>query len=233
MAHPQTLETRQKISQALAGRKKGIRTERHKANLSRALRGRVNTKETIEKRAAKLRTPIPKELEELICISYASGVPSNVIADMVGTGWYRIKRIIEKNKVVMNEVECERPSCHKKFVPPTLTRGEVYKKYCSPECKRIMDKFSQGSTRKNKRLRAINKLGGKCINCGTDDIRILQINHINGGGRKDLLDRGEMGKIKDILEDKNSGHYDIRCANCNVLYEYERGKRNPWDRNLL
>src|SRR3990167_9017775 len=37
-----------------------------------------------------------------------------------------------------------------------------------------------------RRIELILLLGGKCINCGISDIRILQVNHINGNGRKEL-----------------------------------------------
>jgi hypothetical protein len=76
------------------------------------------------------------------------------------------------------------------------------------------------------RLKIIKILGGKCKKCGITDWRVLQINHINGGGRKEL--ELNMNKFyKDILlKKRNIIDLDLRCANCNILYEYEVGRRS-------
>ena len=76
--------------------------------------------------------------------------------------------------------------------------------------------------RRNKKV--IQKLGGKCARCGETDWRVLQINHINGGGTKE---RARIGKkiYTDILKGKREGEYNMLCANCNILYEYNRGRR--------
>ena len=70
-------------------------------------------------------------------------------------------------------------------------------------------------------------LGGKCVVCGIEDARLLQINHKNGGGSKE----GRFGEkmYAAILQGKRStDDLELRCANHNLLYEYERGNRsNP------
>ena len=61
--------------------------------------------------------------------------------------------------------------------------------------------------------------------CGLDDIRILQINHINGNGWKDREKyHGNQAQFYlDIIKNKCLiSEYDIRCANHNILYEYEQ-----------
>ncbi len=76
------------------------------------------------------------------------------------------------------------------------------------------------------KLRALHLLGGpKCVRCGTTDIRILQINHIKGGGTKDH--RAAFGTLyRLILQGKRLvDDLDVKCANCNLIYEYERGVR--------
>jgi phage FluMu protein Com len=74
------------------------------------------------------------------------------------------------------------------------------------------------------KIAAIEKLGGRCVACGIDDMRVLQINHLNGrnGDRKEVGDRIYKKIIAGtrVLDD-----LDVRCANCNVIYEYERGYR--------
>lgn len=67
------------------------------------------------------------------------------------------------------------------------------------------------------RFLVIKKLGAKCAGCGETDPRILAVNHLNGKQHK--LSMREMARIlTGIIND-----VDVRCANCNVLYEYERG----------
>jgi hypothetical protein len=68
------------------------------------------------------------------------------------------------------------------------------------------------------RFLIIRKLGAACSVCGNTDVRVLAINHLKDKKRK--LSMGELtliwlGKKQDV---------DIRCHNCNALYEYERGK---------
>lgn len=73
------------------------------------------------------------------------------------------------------------------------------------------------------RGKAINKLGGKCVNCGETDLRVLQVNHLNGGGGKD--DKGLVFYRKIVKGERDIEDLDVRCANCNILYEYEAGRR--------
>ena len=66
----------------------------------------------------------------------------------------------------------------------------------------------------------IDLLGGHCVGCGEADWRVLQVNHINGGGRAESRSSNIYEKIykgKRVLDD-----LDLRCANCNVRYEYDR-----------
>ncbi len=69
-------------------------------------------------------------------------------------------------------------------------------------------------------------LGGVCVKCGISDWRVLQVNHINGGGQKEQRrgrSEGRPHMYQDILTGRRStDDLDLRCANCNVLYEYER-----------
>lgn len=65
-------------------------------------------------------------------------------------------------------------------------------------------------------------LGKQCVNCGFDDIRALQIDHIEGGGHK------EKSKItthyfKFVLGEilKGSTKYQVLCANCNWIKRAE------------
>lgn len=64
------------------------------------------------------------------------------------------------------------------------------------------------------RLKAIEKLGSKCTQCGESDIRCLQFDHINGGGTKEHLENNRNKFLRSII---NGERLDIQwlCANCN------------------
>ena len=74
------------------------------------------------------------------------------------------------------------------------------------------------------RLSVIEALGGKCVRCGFNDPRALQVDHINGGGVKEL--RAIANKLKYnrmVIESvKNKkGKYQLLCANCNWIKKSE------------
>jgi len=73
------------------------------------------------------------------------------------------------------------------------------------------------------RKRIINKLGGKCVRCGFDDVRALQVDHVNGGGKKEIgtFTRNWRTYYKRVLADE-TGKYQLLCANCNWIKRYEK-----------
>lgn len=80
---------------------------------------------------------------------------------------------------------------------------------------------------KNLRKSVLEALGGKCLKCGFDDIRALQIDHVNGGGSKERKSREYKGSfhsnvLKSFLakEDK----YQLLCANCNWIKRFENNE---------
>lgn len=74
------------------------------------------------------------------------------------------------------------------------------------------------------RRKVINLFGGGCIICGITDLRILTLNHKNGCGTKKRT--GNMKVYRELLSgQRNKDDYDVRCFNCNMLYDYERGIR--------
>jgi adenine-specific DNA methylase len=86
--------------------------------------------------------------------------------------------------------------------------------------------------RRELRKRAINKLGGKCVNCGCNDYKALEINHINGGGGKEHKEHHNEAKqvYLDIINGKRQD-LDLRCKVCNALhYLVElKGLENYWN----
>ena len=78
--------------------------------------------------------------------------------------------------------------------------------------------------KKQMRQKAVEILGGRCVKCGNTDIRVLQINHKNGGGRQDRKGRPYRFYREIVNGKRDREGYDVRCANCNILYQYEIGK---------
>lgn len=80
------------------------------------------------------------------------------------------------------------------------------------------------------RKATITLMGGKCVKCGFDDFRALQIDHIKGGGTKD---RKEITKLytKFVMESilNKEDKYQLLCANCNWI---KRGE-NKETRTLI
>jgi hypothetical protein len=87
-------------------------------------------------------------------------------------------------------------------------------------------KLKQGRERWEKYRKELLQIigGGICVKCGFSDWRALQIDHIGGGGRKELennkLTRSPLTYKKLILSNKNN--YQVLCANCNWIKRYEK-----------
>ena len=76
-----------------------------------------------------------------------------------------------------------------------------------------------------KRQEFLQKMGGKCVKCGFSDWRALQVDHINGGGGKEIKTIGSSYPryYKKILADKD-GKYQLLCANCNWIKKDENNE---------
>ena len=77
------------------------------------------------------------------------------------------------------------------------------------------------------RLKVLSKISSelKCRNCNCNDIRILEINHKNGGGRKEIREKYENSQsrfIKAILKgSRNTDDLEILCKICNILHHVQ------------
>ena len=81
---------------------------------------------------------------------------------------------------------------------------------------------------RDSRISVIEHLGGKCIRCGFSDIRALQVDHVNGGGRKELKIINYRAYHKKIISDKTNS-YQLLCANCNQIKKIENGEHGGYD----
>lgn len=69
-----------------------------------------------------------------------------------------------------------------------------------------------------------DKLGHVCCRCGFSDKRALQIDHVNGGGNRELKEvRNNATYLQKVIKD-TEGTYQILCANCNWIKRFERNE---------
>lgn len=73
------------------------------------------------------------------------------------------------------------------------------------------------------RDRALETLGNSCVICGNADKRILQFDHINGGGNKNKSGWGRRKLYLDIIY-KRRNDVQILCANCHSIKTWENGE---------
>lgn len=88
----------------------------------------------------------------------------------------------------------------------------------------------QATAALRRRIRALQKVSGKarpvCERCGQSDWRVLEINHLNGGGGKELRRAGFVGMAELIINGhRPTDDLNVLCCSCNRLYEYDRGNR--------
>lgn len=73
-------------------------------------------------------------------------------------------------------------------------------------------------------------LGDKCKNCGFNDKRALQIDHVNGRGADDREYAKILGTsfikylLGEIRIEEKKVNYQILCANCNWIKRVENGE---------
>lgn len=77
------------------------------------------------------------------------------------------------------------------------------------------------------KLKALEVVGCgkiKCSRCGTSDIRILEINHINGGGNKERRSKvsSYYWYTSIIKGERKIDDLNILCKICNLLYFLRR-----------
>lgn len=80
--------------------------------------------------------------------------------------------------------------------------------------------------RNQRRAQVIQKLGRVCCRCGFSDARALQIDHVNGGGRKESKRLGNGMRLYEEVLNDTSNKYQLLCANCNWIKRAENKEYN-------
>lgn len=83
------------------------------------------------------------------------------------------------------------------------------------------------------RTKILYFFGGRCNRCGFSDVRALQIDHIDGGGRREKKEKFK-GSNRTFWRRLLDGtlppeKYQLLCANCNWIKRYENNELKGTD----
>ena len=108
-------------------------------------------------------------------------------------------------------------------------KGKGYQSYCKgcnrvavarhrlahPEMYRMNERHAYFVARKA----AIEHLGAKCLHCGNADIRVLEIDHTDGGGHRERSSKNRISFWRDITSGVRTDA-QVLCANCHRIKTY-------------
>lgn len=120
-------------------------------------------------------------------------------------------------------------TCNDCLLPKPLT--EFYSKrsrpngplVIAPRC-RLCANTKTKALRLKQRKEIFQLLGGaKCVRCGFTDMRALQIDHVKGGGFKELKGVKSLAAYYKLIR-ANPRRYQVLCANCNQIKKVEENE---------
>ena len=101
----------------------------------------------------------------------------------------------------------------------------AYRQRLIAEGRMDREKQHEYDKKAHRRLRAkvFEVLGGEqCSNCGCNVFEILEINHINGGGRRELKTKQTRQLYRDIIHERvKQDNYNVLCRVRNALHYVE------------
>ncbi len=115
----------------------------------------------------------------------------------------------KRREYYLENCERERETSRQRHIRRSLREPDYYK-----------NRYVKIKTRS---LSMIGKGKVQCVNCGCNDIRLLEINHINGSGTKDYaLYIGKSSFIQTIAAGKRkTDDLEVCCRVCNALQYLE------------
>ena len=66
--------------------------------------------------------------------------------------------------------------------------------------------------------------GSKCFRCGFDDLRALQLDHVEGGGRAHRRKTGSHLYARILSGKESKEQFQLLCANCNWIKRHEKNE---------
>lgn len=152
--------------------------------------------------------------QKAIRIMHKEGKTYAEISTMYGISFQRVQQI------ATNQDYKIRPKSTKKNKVPKYTKrkGIIWDRA-------YKNNYLTEKHREN-RKQAMNVLGGVCRRCGMDDERCLQIDHINGGGRKEIMAMSAYTRYMWIRNNSEEAKrkYQVLCANCNWIKRHENNE---------
>lgn len=89
------------------------------------------------------------------------------------------------------------------------------------ERKRATSRRNGVERRRKLKERIFEVLGRTCVRCGFSDTRALQIDHINGGGKREWRKFNNADKYYENIIELGRVKYQMLCANCNQIKRFE------------
>ena len=107
-------------------------------------------------------------------------------------------------------MKCKFPPCRNE-VPQALYYGRA-KNYCSPTCTK---KAAVNKLRRNRKIEAVNYLGGSCQRCGfNENLAALQFHHRDPNVKEFGINRGISKNFESVKAELDK--CDLLCANCHA-----------------
>ena len=101
----------------------------------------------------------------------------------------------------------------------------AHKDRVNTESRRNKNRLRQRNIRRTRHDKIIERLGNRCVKCGFTDKWALQIDHIHGGGKKDVKrfksTNAYYNHILNISDEDLFKKYQCLCANCNWIKRRE------------
>ncbi len=137
-------------------------------------------------------------------------------------------RQVHKNKIIKNSREYYRRNKERHLI-----LGQLWKEKNKEKMLQYNHQY-QKDRREKIRKASLDLLGGKCIQCGITDSRVLQIDHVLNDGKIDRKDtRDTQVRLEKII--RYPERYQLLCANCHAIktFEFGWGKTNEGIGNKL
>lgn len=86
------------------------------------------------------------------------------------------------------------------------------------------DRDRMRGVRRKIRSEVLDRLGGqRCSRCGCSDLRVLEINHVRGGGGRELRANGrnQLKMLRQIRRGERVGEFEVLCRVCNAAHYCE------------
>ena len=106
------------------------------------------------------------------------------------------------------------------------THTAYFQRYYQTHKERMLASSKQ--VKLKRRAQVIQRFGGKCVFCGFNDARALQVDHKSGGGAKELRRFGDNYAydvyLLSLSELDLQRNYQLLCANCNWIKRVDKSE---------